>query len=80
MLRTRASDVEHMGCADHADTDAEMPCSYIERSAWMGRKGVTHLQYRCPQCGLFAIWLSRETVRALRDGRWAAGPVSRRDR
>lgn len=76
-LRTRASDVEHFTCADHADTDAEMPHGYSERAAWMSRKGVTHLQYACPQCGLYAIWLPRETVQAIRDGRWSAGAASR---
>ena len=60
MLRTRASDVEHMGCADHADTDAEMPCSYIERSEWFEKMGKTHKQTKCPNCGLFAIWVPKK--------------------
>lgn len=67
-----------MTCADHADTDAETPTGYIDCADWMTEKGKTHLQYRCPECGRYKIWLSRETVQAIRNGHWAPSAASRR--
>ena len=43
-------------CADHSDTDPEMPAGYTARHEWAMKKLKTHNQFRCAECGLFRIW------------------------
>lgn len=39
---------------------------YMGWHAWARRMSKTHKQLRCPKCGLFAIWVSRSRLRAMK--------------
>lgn len=41
-----------------------MPAGYLARALWMEQKARTHSQRRCPECGLWAVWVRREQVDA----------------
>lgn len=36
------------------------PDGYINRDEWAVEMGKTHRQTRCPDCGLFVIWIRRK--------------------
>jgi hypothetical protein len=36
-----------------------MPYDYAERQFWAEKKMRTHKQVRCPECGLFEIWVKK---------------------
>ena len=42
-------------CKDHTPC----PKRYIEWFEWAGKKGKTHDQIKCPDCGLYAIWVPK---------------------
>jgi hypothetical protein len=42
-----------MNCDDHT----RCPSGYIEWHDWAEQKSKTHLQVKCPECGLYSIWL-----------------------
>lgn len=35
------------------------PGGYVAWHEWAERKARTHIQHRCPKCGLWAIWKKR---------------------
>ena len=37
----------------------DQPLSYIQWHCWAQKKQKTHRQYKCPHCGLWAIWLPK---------------------
>ena len=41
-------------------TDA--PEGYIQWHTWAAKKSLTHKQVKCPDCGLLAIWVKRESL------------------
>lgn len=49
--------------AQEADecNDLHTPCpsGYIERADWMTEMAKTHKQTRCPNCGLWAVWIPK---------------------
>ncbi len=45
------------GCHQHD----QVPDGYEERVVWMRNMGRTHTQMHCPECGLWAIWIPRNT-------------------
>lgn len=38
------------------------PTGYLQWHAWAEEKAKTHIQERCPVCGLWAIWVPTDTV------------------
>lgn len=51
---------------DPATTDAcvphtPAPTGYVARAEWAERMSRTHRQVRCPGCGLFKVWVRKET-------------------
>ena len=36
------------------------PDGYIARAEWAEKKSKTHKQVKCPNCGLYAIWVKKE--------------------
>jgi hypothetical protein len=48
-----------LDCSHHAPDE---PPGYIDRSDWFREKGKTHQQFVCPQCGLWKIWLPKESL------------------
>lgn len=40
------------------------PRGYLEWHEWAEEKSKTHLQEKCPGCGLYEIWVPREDNRA----------------
>jgi hypothetical protein len=45
------------------DVAAHTPCpsSYLGWHEWAEKMAKTHRQKRCPGCGLFVIWVPKET-------------------
>lgn len=48
------------GCVPHTPA----PTGYAAWHAWAGRMSRTHRQVRCPGCGLFNVWVPKETSNA----------------
>lgn len=48
---------EHVftGRCNHTD----QPTGYKEWHSWALKKSKTHRQYKCPHCGLWAIWMEK---------------------
>lgn len=46
----------------------DQPTGYREWHQWAKKKSKTHRQYKCPHCGLWAIWLEKPKKRAIRAG------------
>ena len=38
------------------------PTGYLPYAAWADRMHRTHKQQKCPGCGLYVIWVPKETV------------------
>lgn len=49
-----------IACPNAAD-HTPLPSGYLERDEWMERMHKTHRQIKCEGCGLYAIWIKRET-------------------
>lgn len=37
----------------------DQPTGYREWHSWAKKKSKTHRQYKCPHCGLWAIWMEK---------------------
>jgi hypothetical protein len=42
-------------CVDHSDA----PQGYLAWHEWADKKGKTHRQQRCGECGLWKIWVPK---------------------
>jgi hypothetical protein len=51
-----------LDCSDHTPC----PDGYLARSDWFTKMAKTHMKFQCPTCGLWAIWLPKESL--LREG------------
>lgn len=40
--------------------DDEAPPGYIRRSEWAKKMGRTHNQRKCPECGLYKVWVLKK--------------------
>jgi hypothetical protein len=47
---------------EHTHDDVE-PRGYVAWHEWAEEMSKTHVQKRCPGCGLFKIWVSRDDRR-----------------
>ena len=45
-----------MRCEDH---EKDVPKGYIQFFEWCKEKSKTHKQIKCPECGLYKIWVRR---------------------
>ena len=45
-------------CADHND---RQELDYVAWHEWARKRDKTHRQVKCPECGLFSIWIKRKT-------------------
>lgn len=43
-----------------ADKHTWCPTGYVHWHTWAEKKAKTHEQRRCPDCGLWAIWVRKE--------------------
>lgn len=50
-----------MVACDHTSA----PSDYLQWHDWAERKSRTHEQRRCPDCGLWAVWVPKTTVATL---------------
>lgn len=46
----------------------DQPTTYREWHQWAKKKSKTHRQYKCPHCGLWAIWMEKPKKHAIRAG------------
>jgi hypothetical protein len=49
MTKTEVCQKRHTPC----------PEGYLQKHGWMLRMSKTHKQTRCPECGLWAIWVRK---------------------
>lgn len=44
----------------NAKNHTDGPGGYIDWHIWAEEKGKTHVQERCPECGLYKIWKRKD--------------------
>lgn len=62
-LRARSLALSEYNCNDHREDE---PSGYLEWHEWARKMGETHIQHRCPECGLYKIWISLKDVARLK--------------